>query len=146
MRCDYYTYYKIYIQYNNGDTVEIEEIDKDTSQRHYFYEVKERDPDFEELTYTILQEYVKNINIKQRINYNAILKKDIFKDNTWLYIESAKEKYIEICKENDILESDVIAIWKEDEYHYRYIKILMNYFIVKLYIPNYIIFLFFFES
>lgn len=119
MGCDYYTYYKICIQYRKGDTVEIEEeIDEDTRQRHYFYYEEEIDPDFEEL-----DDYNKrrNSEYKNQIDnqLQRYVKKDIFKDNKWLCIESAKEKYLDMCKENEIPESAIIAIWKEGDYHYR---------------------------
>ncbi len=119
MGCDYYTYYKICIQYRKGDTVYIEEeIDEDTRQRHYFYYEEEIDPDFEEL-----DDYNKRRNSEYKnqifIQLQRYTKKDIFKDNKWLCIESAKEKYLNMCKENNISESDVIAIWKEGDYHYR---------------------------
>jgi hypothetical protein len=119
MGCDYYTYYKICIQYKNGDTIEIEEeIDEDTRQRHYFYDVKERDPYFEEIPEyltRIRKEYQNQIENKLR----GYVRKDIFKDNKWLCIESSKEKYLNMCKENEIPESAIIAIWKEGDYNYR---------------------------
>jgi hypothetical protein len=119
MGCDFYTYYKIYIEYKKGNTVEIEtDIDEDTRERHYFWYGEERDEDFEEP-----EDYNKRCenNIKQQIDgaLQKYRRKDIFKYNKWLCIESAKHKYLNICKENEIPENDIIAIWKEGGYHYR---------------------------
>jgi hypothetical protein len=112
MGCDYYTYYKICIQYRKGDTVEIEEkIEETTRQQHYLH-FRERDVDFEEL-----DEYNSKMDCHYKCQMDRYIeqyeRKDIFKVNNWLCIESAKEKYLNICKECNILESDIIAIWKQ---------------------------------
>jgi hypothetical protein len=107
------------IEYKNGDKTEIksEEIEN-TRQRHYFWEIDNRDEDFEEL-----DDYYERCHIEhQRQIDNELsqyLRKVIYKDGKWLCIESSREKYINMCKLFKIDENDVIGIWKEGDFHFR---------------------------
>jgi hypothetical protein len=119
MGCDFYTYYVVRIEYKKGDEIEVEsEKIEDTRERHYFWEIEGRDPDFEELNdYYERRHREREKQIDNELSHYP--KKDIYKNGKWLCIESSKGKYIKICKNLDIAEKDVIGIWKEGDFHYR---------------------------
>lgn len=120
MGCDFYTYYVVRIEYKKSDKTEIilKEL-SDTRERHDFWETQRYwSEDFEELNdyyARCKQERQRQID-KELSNYP---RKDLYKDGKWLCIASSKEKYLKICKENEIEEVDIIAIWKEGDYHLR---------------------------
>jgi hypothetical protein len=119
MGCDFYTYYVVRIQYKSGDEVKIKTKEiEETRQRHYFWEIEERDSDFEELN-----DYYDRCHLERQRQVDNELsqypRKDIYKNEKWLCIASSKEKYINMYKSLGITESDIIGIWKEGDYHYR---------------------------
>ena len=119
MGCDYYTYYVLYIQYKkDNETITHKEILEETRDRHYIYYIPERDTDFEEE-----DEYMKRCHTYRNDHMqNSLSKytpKDILKDGKWLCVQSAQEKYKELCKELELEFDTVVAIWKEGGYHYR---------------------------
>jgi hypothetical protein len=107
------------IEYKKGDEVKVksEEI-MDTRERHYFWEGEGRDEDFEELN-----DYYERCHLERKRQVDDALrdypKKDMYKNDKWLCVESSKEKYINLCKKYGIAEKDLVAIWKEGDYHYR---------------------------
>jgi len=119
MGCDFYTYYVVRIQYKSGDEVKIKTKEiEETRQRHYFWEIEERDSDFEELN-----DYYDRCHLERKRQVDNELsqypRKDIYKNGNWLCIASSKEKYQNMCKKLGITESNIIGIWKEGDYHYR---------------------------
>ena len=119
MGCDYYTYYVLCIQYKkNGEIITDKEILEDTRERHYFHYDLKRDEDFEEE-----DEYMKRCQVYEdsQIEYTLAeyKSKEILKDGKWLCVQSAQEKYTEMCKELKINLEDIQSIWKEGGYHYR---------------------------
>jgi FMN phosphatase YigB (HAD superfamily) len=119
MGCDFYTYYVVRVEYKDGDKTEVksQEIES-TRERHYFWEIDDRDEDFEEYNdYYIRRGQERERQIENEISQYP--RKDIYKDGKWLCVESSKEKYISICKKMEINEKDIISIWKEGDFHYR---------------------------
>ena len=119
MGCDFYTYYEVCIEYKKGNKTKIKkEILEDTRNRHYFWEIRERDEDFEELN-----DYYNRCNMERQRQVDDELsryeKKIIYKDGKWLCIESSKEKYINMYKKYDISEENIISIWKKGGFHFR---------------------------
>lgn len=119
MGCDFYTYYALRIEYKKGDEVKVKsEMIGETLERHYFWEIERRDEDFEELN-----DYYERCHIEKQQQIDVAMQKYetkfIFRNKTWLCTESAREKYINICKNYDISESDIISISKEGDFKYR---------------------------
>ena len=119
MGCDFYTYYVVRIEYKDGyNVITKSDIVESTRQRHYYWEMDERDEDFEEWT-----DYVERSCIHKQTQIDTELKRykkvDIYKNKQWLCLVSAVEKYKNLCKELNINENDVISIWKEGGFHCR---------------------------
>jgi predicted Zn-dependent peptidase len=119
MGCDFYTYYVLHIEYNKGEkTKKKEYILEDTRKRHYFYGDYSRDEDFEEY-----DDYIERIRKAEKEEINTALlkykKAELFKNNHWLCIPSAQEKYKNILEELNIAESSLISIVKCGGYHLR---------------------------
>ncbi len=115
MGCDFYTFYKVCIQYNKDDKHEVvEHILEETRDRHDWYEC-ERDEDFEELTDFYERQHEERMEQVGRIldNYKTTV---IYKDTTWQCITSAKEKYQYLLKKYGISENSVVKIWREGDY------------------------------
>jgi hypothetical protein len=100
MGCDFYTYYKICIEYKIGDETKIlYDIDEESREKEYFgdgYDGNYID--------SCLADYYDD---------------DIFENNEWICEEDEKKKYVEILKAYNIEEKDVIKIWKEGDYQLR---------------------------
>lgn len=100
MGCDFYTYYKICIEYKNGDETKIVcDIDESTLEREYFGDGYDED-----YIYICLANYEDEI---------------IYEKNKWLCEENEKYKYNIIMKAYGIDERDIICIWKEGDFDYR---------------------------
>jgi hypothetical protein len=118
MGCDFYTFYKICIEYSKNEKIKIEDhILDETRERHYFNEC-ERDEDFEEVN-----DYYERQIEERRQQIDSLLENykitQIYKDKTWLCIPSAQEKYQNILKKYGIAEKDVIKIWKQGDFMMR---------------------------
>jgi hypothetical protein len=119
MGCDFYTYYEVCIEYKKDDKTKVKtQILEDTRDRHYFWEIKERDEDFEELN-----DYYERCHLERKRQIDDELsryeKKEIYKDGKWLCIESSREKYINMYKKMGILDENIISIWKQGGFNYR---------------------------
>ncbi len=99
MGCDFYTFYVIHIQYRkDGEVDTISEEIEDSRTRHYFDYWGERDEDIEELS--AYHERCKEQRAQQIADaLRLYVVKDIYKDGHWLCIATAKEKYLNLCKE-----------------------------------------------
>ena len=118
MGCDFYVYYKIYIQYKRDDKVKVEEEEiEDTRERCYWWECV-RDRDFEELI-----DYHERKAKQDRDQIDEELRnyprKDIFKDGKWRAIEGAQEYYKSLVKKYNISENELVSIWKAGAFHLR---------------------------
>ena len=118
MGCDFYVYYKIYIQYKRGDKVEVvEEEEEDTRERCYWWDCV-RDRDFEELI-----DYHERAARQRREQIDNELrnypKKELFKDGRWRVIESAQEYYKDIVRKHNIAENELVLVWKAGDFHLR---------------------------
>jgi hypothetical protein len=119
MGCDFYTYYVVHIQYMKDGNVEtITEEFENTRKRHYFVGCEERDEDFEEMR--DYNERWKEQMAQQVTNaLRSYDMKHIYAKGEWMCIDSAKEKYLELCNEYEIDEANLVSIWREGDYCYR---------------------------
>lgn len=119
MGCDFYTYYKLCIEYKNGDQVNVKEyVFEETKERHYFWEDLEWDNDFEERNdYYERCHIYRNEQIKQELL--RYTNEHLYKHNKWLCVFDAKDKYSQLLKKFGIKEESVIQIWKQGDAHLR---------------------------
>jgi hypothetical protein len=118
MGCDFYTFYKICIEYIKNDTNEVvDHMLDETKERHDWNEC-ERDEDFEEIN-----DFFDRQNEERREQIDYLLEQykttQIYKDKTWLCIPSAKEKYQYILKKYGISENTVVKIWRQGDFMVR---------------------------
>jgi hypothetical protein len=119
MGCDFYTYYVVYIEYKSNGEVKIKKYEiEDTRERHYFWDDPDWDEDFESRT-----DYYERVNIIHERQVEEALAKyktaHLYKDNKWLCIPDAVEKYRVILNKYGIIEDSVTQIWKQGDFHYR---------------------------
>jgi hypothetical protein len=100
MGCDFYTYYKVCIEYKNGDETKIiYDIDESTRENEYFGDGYDKN-----YIYSCLAWYEDE---------------DIFENNEWVCEDDEKRGYMNILKAYNIEEKDVVKIWKEGDYQLR---------------------------
>jgi hypothetical protein len=100
MGCDFYTYYKVCIEYKIEDETKIlYDIDETSREKEYFGDGYDQN-----YIYSCLAWYEDE---------------DIFENNKWFCDENEKEGYMNILKAYNIEEKDVIKIWKEGDYQAR---------------------------
>lgn len=119
MGCDFYTYYKVCIEYKKDEEMKVKEhILEESRERHYFWEDLEWDEDFEDRNdYFERCHKHRNDQIDQELSrYKNV---HLYKNNRWLCIVEAKEKYQNLLKKLDIPESSVTQIWKQGGFHMR---------------------------
>ena len=118
MGCDFYTFYKICIEYiKDGNHEVVDHMLDETKERHDWNEC-ERDEDFEELN-----DFFERQNEEHREQIDYLLEQykttHIYKDKTWLCIPSAQEKYQYILKKYGISENTVVKIWRQGDFMVR---------------------------
>lgn len=100
MGCDFYTYYKVCIEYKIGDETKIVyDIDESSREKEYFGDGYDSN-----YIYSCLADYYDD---------------DIFENNEWFCEEDEKGVYVDILKAYNIEEKDVVKIWKEGDYQLR---------------------------
>lgn len=119
MGCDFYTYYVVRIEYKNGEEVKVEEYKlEETTERHYFLGDLEWDEDFEERNDYFERCHIhRNEQIEQELSRYTTA--HLYKNNRWLCVSDAKEKYQQLLKKLGIKEESVVQIWKQGDAHLR---------------------------
>ncbi len=122
MGCDFYTLYKLCIEYKEGDEIlQFTHQLRETQQRHYWWEI-ERDEDFEDWN-----DYHKRASKQHQHQIEQILcreypRVDLCVNGLWKCLPSAKQKYLELVKEEEeeeIPEDAIVNVWKEGTYWVR---------------------------
>jgi hypothetical protein len=119
MGCDFYTYYKVCIEYKKGEEMKLEEHEVEESrERHYFWDSPEWDEDFEDRN-----DYFERCHKQRNDQIEAELSRyknaHLYKNKQWLCVVDAKNKYQNLLKKLDVSESSVIQIWKQGGFHMR---------------------------
>ena len=115
MGCDFYTLYKLCIEYTNKNTILIHEYMLHETKNRYYWNDCKRDYDFEEVdAYYERCMREREIQIQRKLEkYKPIL---LYVDNNWLCIQSAQEYYKSILQTLNISEDSIIRIWKDGFY------------------------------
>ncbi len=113
MGCDFYTLYKVCIEYQDGSTTKtIKYSLENTREPHYYYEVR-HDEDFEELQDYWARCHEVHASQVQDILAQKYPRVDLCVQGSWKCVESAKAKYLAIAETYKIPVDSIQNIWKE---------------------------------
>lgn len=115
---DYYTYYKICIEYIHDDIYDLaEEILEETKERNYWDDIDDNEDEEE---FDSINDYYEYIEQDKQYQINSALNKfpkvDLYKYNTWMCNKSEQNRCIGIIGKHKIQEKSIISIWKEGDY------------------------------
>ena len=114
----FYIFYKVCIQYKEGDQILLKEhILEETKERCDWWQCV-RDKDTEALIdfYERCElEHMEQIEYEME-EYEPI---ELYAEGKWYCQEAAQEKYMNIVKKYDIKESALNSVWKEGDYKIR---------------------------
>ena len=119
MGCDFYTFYKLCIEYKKDDALVTFTFNMDeTRDRNDWWHV-ERDEDFEEWDAFFTRRKLEHERQIQSIFASHYPKITLCHEGIWKCIESAKEKYLAIAEEAGIPTDTIVNVWKEGDYWVR---------------------------
>jgi hypothetical protein len=116
MGCDFYTFYKLCIEYKHGnDIATFTHRFFDARERQYWYEL-DRDEDFEEW-----DDYKKRLDEAHKDQIQDIYdthypRVDLCMNGLWKCVPSAKSKYLELAAKERIPTESIVNVWKEGDY------------------------------
>jgi hypothetical protein len=119
MGCDFYTFYKLCIEYSKDGKTEIYSYDLTEDQQRQDWWHVERDEDFEEW-----DDYLKRRASEKQRQLDSIFRReyprvDLCVNREWKCISMAKNRYLEKAEQANIPESDIVNVWKEGSYWVR---------------------------
>lgn len=112
MDCDFYTIYTVLFKYKDGESVnQYSYAFEDTRSKHYWtYPL--RDEDFEtDEEYQLRCKLMNHTQMADTLKQYPI--KFLYKNDTWLCIETAKQRYLELAAEKGISPESLIDVYKE---------------------------------
>ena len=118
MGCDFYIFYKVCIQYKEGDAILLKEyVLEETKERCDWWHC-DRDKNEEELI-----DFYERRELEHReqiiFEMREYKRADLYMDGKWRCHDVVQEKYMNIIKQYDIKESGLISVWKEGDYKIR---------------------------
>lgn len=115
MGCDFYTFYKLCIEYTKDRKTEIYTCDlMETKERHDWWSV-DRDEDFEEWN-----DYLKRCESEKQRQLESIFRLDyprvdLCVNGEWKCISTAKHRYLERVEKANIPVDAIVNVWKEGD-------------------------------
>lgn len=116
MGCDFYTFYKVCIEYRKNETTEVYTYELfEEKERQDWWSV-ERDEDFEEWN-----DYLKRRESERKRQIQSIFDReyprvDLCVNGEWKCISTAKHRYLERAEKANIPVDAIVNVWKEGEY------------------------------
>jgi hypothetical protein len=114
----FYIFYKVCIQYKEGDQILLKEHAlEETKERCDWWDCM-RDKEEEELIDFYERQELEH---REQIEYEMrdYKRVDLYVEQKWRYQDATQEKYMNIAKKYDIKESALISVWKEGDYKIR---------------------------
>ncbi len=120
MGCDFYTFYKLCIEYQTEEgEVSLYTYSYDEERQRQDWWHVERDEDFEEW-----EEYLKRRQSEKQRQLDSIFRReyprvDLCVNGEWKCISSAKHRYLDMAKDAKIPEESIRNVWKEGDHWVR---------------------------